>query len=110
MDAKKSDQIIVKDQTIIAFYKENPNLSFITMNHIFIDILKKLSTNLNETLTNNINHKILSTLTDLTKDISGFKQDINSKLHDTKKEYIDNIKLILENSNMSTNDKIQTIL
>ena len=110
METKKADQIVVKDQTIIAFYKENPNLNFITMNHIFIDILKKLSTNLNETLTNNINHKILSTLTDLTKDIIGFKQDINSKLHDTKKEYIDNIKLILENSNMSTNDKIQTIL
>jgi hypothetical protein len=110
MEAKKSDQIVVKDQTIIAFYKENPNLNFITMNHIFIDILKKLSTNLNETITNNINHKILSTLTDLSKDIMGFKQDFNTKLHDTKKDYIDNVKLILENSSMSTNDKIQHIL
>ena len=110
MDAKKIEQIVVKDQTIIAFYKENPNLNFVTMNHIFIDILKKLSTNLNETITNNINHKILSTLTDLSKDIMGFKQDITTKLHDTKKEYIDNVKLILENSTMTTNDKIQSIL
>jgi hypothetical protein len=110
MDAKKIEQIVVKDQTIIAFYKENPNLNFVTMNHIFIDILKKLSTNLNETITNNINHKILSTLTDLSKDIMGFKQDITTKLHDTKKEYIDNVKLILENSTMTTNDKIQNIL
>ena len=110
MDAKKIEQIVVKDQTIIAFYKENPNLNFVTMNHIFIDILKKLSTNLNETITNNINHKILSTLTDLSKDIMGFKQDITTKLHETKKEYIDNVKLILENSTMTTNDKIQSIL
>jgi hypothetical protein len=110
MDAKKIEQIVVKDQTIIAFYKENPNLNFVTMNHIFIDILKKLSTNLNETITNNINHKILSTLTDLSKDIMGFKQDITTKLHETKKEYIDNVKLILENSTMTTNDKIQNIL
>ena len=58
METKKADQIVVKDQTIIAFYKENPNLNFVTMNHIFIDILKKLSTNLNETITNNINHNL----------------------------------------------------
>ena len=110
MDTKKTEQIVVKDQTIIAFYKENPNLNFVTMNHIFIDILKKLSTNLNETITNNINHKILSTLTDLSKDIMGFKQDIITKLHETKKDYIDNVRLILENSAMTTSDKIQTIL
>ena len=110
MDIKKTEQIVVKDQTIIAFYKENPNLNFVTMNHIFIDILKKLSTNLNETITNNINHKILSTLTDLSKDIMGFKQDIITKLHETKKDYIDNVRLILENSAMTTSDKIQTIL
>jgi dissimilatory sulfite reductase (desulfoviridin) alpha/beta subunit len=110
MDTKKSEQLVIKDQTIIAFYKENPNLNIVTMNHIFIDILKKLSTNLNETITNNINHKILSTLTDLSKDIVGFKQDITTKLHETKKEYIDNVKLILENSTMTTNDKIQYIL
>jgi hypothetical protein len=110
MGTNKVEQIIVEDQTIIAFYKENPNLNFISMNHIFIDILKKLSTNLNETLTSTINHKILSTLTDLTKDISGFKQDVSTKLYETKKEYIENVKLILENNTMNTNEKIQNIL
>jgi len=110
MENKKSEQLIIKDQTIIAFYKENPNLNFVTMNHIFIDILKKLSTNLNETITNNINHKILSTLTDLSKDILGFKQDVSTQLHETKKEYLSNVQLILENNTLSTNDKIQHIL
>lgn len=110
MENKKTEQIVVKDQTIIAFYKENPNLNFVTMNHIFIDILKKLSTNLNETITNNINNKILTTLTDLTKDINGFKQDVTNKLHENKKEYVDSIKLILDNSTLTNNDKIQRIL
>lgn len=110
METKKTEQIIVKDPTIIAFYKSNPNIDFITMNHIFIDILNKLSTNLNETITNNINHKILSTLNDLCKDMNGFKQDITSKLYDIKKEYIENIKLILENTALSTNDKVQHLL
>jgi len=106
---KNSEQIVIKDQTIISFYKDHPNLDFITMNHIFIDILKKLSLNLNETITNSINHKILSTLNELSKDINVIKQDFMIKLHDTKKDYVDSIKLILENNSMSINDKIQQI-
>lgn len=109
MDTNHTNKFAV-DQTIIAFYNENPNLDFITMNHIFIDILKKLSTNLNETITNNINQKILTTLTDLTKDIVSLKQDFTSKLNDSKKEYIDNIKLIIENNSMSSTDKLQNML
>lgn len=104
------NQIIIQDKTIITFYNDNPNLSIIDINLVFIDILKKLSTNLNETLTNTINQKILSTLTDLSKDVSLLKQDVSLKLNDTKKEYIDNIKLILDNTAMNTNDKIQHIL
>lgn len=107
---KNNEQIIVSDPIIISFYKENPNLNFITMNHIFIDILKGLSTNLNDTITNNVNNKILNTLSDLTKDVNTFKQDVSNKLHETKKDYIDSIKLILENNTMNTNDKIQNIL
>lgn len=110
MASDNTRNIIIKDKTIIAFYNENPNLNIVDMNLIFIDILKKLSTNLNETLTNTINNKILSTLTDLSKDVFNFKQDVSTKLHDTKKDYIDNVKLILDNTTMNTNDKIQTIL
>jgi hypothetical protein len=110
METDNKKNIIIKDKTIIAFYNDNPNLNIVNINLIFIDILKKLSTNLNETLTNNINYKILSTLTELSKDILNLKQDVSIKLHDTKKEYIDNVKLILDNTAMSTNDKIQHIL
>jgi hypothetical protein len=110
MASDNKHNIIIKDKTIIAFYNDNPNLNIVDMNLIFIDILKKLSTNLNETLTNTINNKILSTLTDLSKDIFIFKQDLSTKLHDTKKDYIDNVKLILDNTTMNANDKIQSIL
>lgn len=106
----ENEHIVITDKTIIDFYQTNPNLNIVNMNLILIDILKKLSTNLNETLTDTIHHKILSTLNDLSKDIYTFKQDIHTKLHDTKKEYIDNIKLILDNTSMNTHDKIQHIL
>lgn len=103
MDKQFEKQFHVKDQTIIAFYKENPNLDFLTMNHIFIDILKKLSTNLNETLTNNINAKILSTLTEL-------KTDVLSQINQSKNEYIENVKLVLTNNSLTNNEKMQHIL
>lgn len=103
MDKQFEKQFHVKDQTIIAFYKENPNLDFLTMNHIFIDILKKLSTNLNETLTNNINTKILSTLTEL-------KTDVLSQINQSKNEYIENVKLVLSNNSLTNNEKMQHIL
>ena len=38
--------ISVTDETILAFYREN-KLDFIEMNHIFINILKNLSSNIN---------------------------------------------------------------
>ena len=104
------EPIVVHDHIILAFYKQNTNLDFITMNRIFIDILNKLSTNLNETINNTINQKILTSLNDISKEIITFKQDVTSKLYDTKKEYIDNLKLILENNTLSNHNNIQTIL
>jgi hypothetical protein len=104
------EPIIINDPIIISFYNENTNIDIVSINHIFIDILKKLSTNLNETLTNNINHKILSTLTDLSKDILNLKQDVSSQLQNTKNDYIDNVKLTLSNYLLTNNEKTQHIM
>lgn len=108
----KSKQLVKKtistdDADVISFYESNPNLDFTTMNKILIQILGTLSTNLTETLTNTVNSQILSMLTDISKDISCIKQDIFTKLHDTKKEYIDNVKLLMDNISMTTNEKMQ---
>lgn len=115
------NQIIVKDETILAFYRENPSLDFITMNHIFIDILKKLSTNLSETIHTTTNTKILSLLHDLTNDLSIVKNDfsklntdiinnISMKIHESKKDYIEDVKLVLNNNNLSNSEKLNSLL
>lgn len=104
------EPIIINDATIISFYKENPNIDIVSINHIFIDILKTLSTNLNEKLTNNINNKILSTLADLSKDVLSLKQDIASQLQTTKNDYIENVKLTLSNHLLTNNEKTQHII
>jgi hypothetical protein len=104
---EQDENIIVSDPTIISFYKSNPNLNFIAMNHIFIDILKSLSTNLSSTITSTINSKILTLVTDIH---SNLKTEIILKLHEFKKEYIEDVKSILLNNSLSTHEKITNII
>jgi hypothetical protein len=77
------------------------------MNHIFIDILKSLSTNLSSTITSTINSKILTLVTDIH---SNLKTEIILKLHEFKKEYIEDVKSILSNNSLSTHEKINNII
>ena len=80
MTTKK--QIVITDETILSFYRENPKIDIVSMNHVFIDILKKLSTNLNETLVNSVNTKILNSLTELSTSITTIKHDVSNLSRD----------------------------
>ena len=52
----------ITDETIINFYRKN-NLDFIEMNHIFINILKNLSSNIKNTVfQQSLNQKLTSEL------------------------------------------------
>jgi hypothetical protein len=102
--------IIVKDKYIIDFYGENKNLDFITMNHILIDILKKLSTNLNETILDNMNSKILSELNELNKEVINNKHELYTKMTDIKKDYLEDIKIVLMNNSLTNSEKINAVL
>lgn len=51
MDANEKI-FVIEDQTILDFYRENPNLDIVDVNRIFIDLLKKIAPNLNETQRN----------------------------------------------------------
>ena len=103
---KRNNQIVITDDIIISYYRENPNIDIVTMNHIFIDILKNLSTNLSTTINSTINSKILSIVSDIDKNISLMKSDILLKLLETKREYIEDFKTILYNNNSISNEKI----
>jgi len=102
--------ITITDETIISFYKSNPNLDIVSMNHIFIEILKNLSTNLSSTIHSTTNSKILSLVTDIHSNISSIKSDIIIKLHESKKEYIEDVKTILSNSSLTNNEKLNALI
>ena len=106
----KENSITITDETIISFYKSNPNLDIISMNHIFIEILKNLSTNLSNTIQTTMNSKILSLVTDIHSNISTIKSDIIIKLHESKKEYIEDVKTILSNNSLTNNEKLNALI
>jgi hypothetical protein len=104
------ENIIIKDKKIISFYKENPHLDIENMNHIFIDILKQLSTNLSSKIDNTMTSQILSIVTDLKGELYKLNIDVTTRLNETKKEYINDIKMLFSHSELSTQEKINNIL
>jgi hypothetical protein len=102
----QKNSIVITDEVIVSYYRENPQIDIVAMNHIFIDILKNLSSNLSTTINTTVNSKILSIVSDIDKNISLMKSDILLKLFETKREYIEDMKTILLNNISTTNDKI----
>jgi hypothetical protein len=104
----QDNSILITDPNIVSYYKNNPNIDIVTMNNIFIEILNSLSYNLSSTINNTINSKILSMVTDIHSNLSSIKSDIIIKLHESKKEYIEDIKTILNNNSLTNNEKINS--
>jgi len=104
------ENITITDNKIIAFYKENPHLDVENINHIFIDILKQLSTNLSSKIDNTLTSQILSIVKDLKGEIYKINNEISMKLNDAKKDYIDDVKTLFSHAELSTQEKINHIL
>jgi len=102
--------IKITDETIVSYYKENTNLDIVTMNHIFIEILKSLSSNLSDTINTSISSKVLSMVTDIHSNLNSVKSDIIIRFHESKKEYIEEIKNIMNSSILTNNEKINTFM
>lgn len=103
---KHSNSITITDEVIVSYYRDNAHLDVVTMNHIFIDILKNLSSNLSATINTTINSKILSIVSDIDKNISLMKSDILLKFHESKKDYIEDVKNIVYTNILSNNEKM----
>ena len=127
----KKPELITTNKKIIDFYSKNSQLDFEIMNLIFIDFLEKIMNDINGTINNVITNDILSNVKELSKEIislktiqtnstSQFQNDllnvkesvnklnseisnnILSKMNEIKKDYVDDLKTII-NSNEKTN-------
>lgn len=108
----------INNEKIWNFYKDNPSLDFETVNLLFIDLINKiittnengLNTSLAQQLIDNMKN-MQSQINMVNENVTAIRNDnisyISNKLADFRKDYIDDVKLILS-SNIS--DKIAPLL
>ena len=112
-----NNKLIIDNKEVFEFYEKH-NLDFETMNISFMNILKKLISNIDNSLNANLATKLLDNVSLLTSkietignDISKFQTDMSSllsiKLSEYRKEYIDDLKLILTSNNV---EQIQPLI
>jgi hypothetical protein len=104
------ESITITDPIIVTYFKENPHVNIVTMNHIFINILKNLSSNLASTINSTTNAEILSIVKDIKGELSKQNNDMLLKMHESKKEYMEDVKTLLTNSNLTHSDKLSSLL
>ena len=98
--------ITITNEQVLSFYKENPSIDITSINLVFIDILKQLSTNLSQTIGNTVSSQILNIVSDIKTDIQKLDTTMTLRLHDVKKDYMEDIKLLLSSSEHTSQDKI----
>jgi len=102
--------LTVNNKEVFEFYTKH-NIDFENMNVLFLNILKKLITDLDTSLNSNLASKLLENVSMLSSkvelignNISKYQSDISSllilKFSEYRKEYINDIKLILTSNNV----------
>ena len=94
-----------------AFYHEHPELNFEKMNIMFTDILVSIMSSTNPVNNSNINTQILNGIANIQSQLTNqqveYDKQLFLKLTEFKKEYIDDVKMILS-SNIA--DKIAPLI
>ena len=98
--------ITITNENILLFYKENPSIDIVNINLVFIDILKQLSSNLSTTIGNTLTSQIYTIVSDIKTDVQKLRSSITIQLHDIKKEYIDDMKVLFLNTEHNNQEKI----
>lgn len=104
------NSITITDAKIIAYQRENPSIDIIPVIHLVLELIQNLSCNLATTVNASVNARILSVVSNIEKNITLMKTDFNEKINETKKEYIEDVRLVLTNNSLTNNEKINSIV
>lgn len=102
-------QLSLRNKEVFEFY-QNTNLDFEHVNVLFVDILKKLTLDLDSSLNNNLAVKLLekfslldSKVETISASVTKYQNDIStvfsSKLSEYRKDYMNDLKMILSSNN-----------
>jgi len=121
-------EIIIKNKRICSFYKEHPSINIEQANLLLIDFLDTMFNHITNDLGSNVNAQLLSYITENKHEMDTIKTNIAvigdnlSKMHkdmannmvmqfmNLKKEYIDDVKQVVNNGTLTVNEKINALL
>jgi hypothetical protein len=111
MTSKANTTLTCSSAKVWAFYHEHPELNFEKMNIMFTDILVSIMQTTNPVNNSNITSQILNGIANIQSQLSSHQLEYDKqlflKLTEFKKEYIDDLKIILS-SNIA--DKIAPLI
>jgi hypothetical protein len=111
MTSPMNTTLMCKSAKVWAFYHEHPHLDFEKMNVMFTDILASIMNTTNPVNNSNITSQILNGIANIQSQLTSqqveYGKQLFLKLTEFKKEYIDDLKMILS-SNIS--DKISPLI
>ncbi|MBJ7489231.1 MAG: hypothetical protein JHC45_01940, partial [Candidatus Fonsibacter sp.] len=90
--------VSVNNKRVYDFYDRNKGISFEAVNLIFLDLIEKINTDMTSAMQNTICGEILSSVKDLKSLVSSLNNSIMIKIQDINKEFVGNVKLIIENA------------
>jgi gas vesicle protein len=96
---------------ILKFYQDNPSIHFETVNLIFIDLFDKLLQDPANLMNSTVNGQLLAMVSQLNESMSSLSNNIANNMYDKmcdiKKEYIEDVKSIINNNN---SEKLRPLL
>ena len=101
--------LTINNEKLWKFYKSHPNLDFEKTNLLFMDVLEKFLQDANSSMTTSITSQLIDQIKNLQTQINIMTENhsrmqnetalnFNYKLSEFKKDYIDEVKLILTNN------------
>ena len=101
--------LTINNEKLWKFYNENPSLNFETTNLLFMDVLSKFLQDANTSLNTNITTQLVDHIKQLQSQIINMTENLsrtqnetamnfNYKLSEFKKDYIEEVKVILTNN------------
>ena len=97
---EQSNSLTITNKRICDFYHNNPTLNFEAMNLLLLNFMEQLSQDLTQTLQNTIQNEILQT-------VRALESNISSKIHTMNSDFIDNMKLVVENAIHTNHNKLE---
>ncbi len=102
--------ITINNKRIYDYYKSNTNVNIESMNLILLDFMEQLGNDMTKVLSNSVFGEILGNVKEIKQQVNLFNDNIEIKLQQHNKDFIETTKLVIGASSSENTDKITQLL